>query len=119
MLHHVVLVRTDVSEECRASITRATRIGALGMLAVVTLMMEALRSTETSVLTRTTQPNIQEDGIVHSYRHENLKSYIAHSLVTLYQMKGPLIFILLEVLDLTAGLDTIVANRENGRPCWE
>jgi hypothetical protein len=30
MLHHVALVRTDVSEELSASIIRVTRIGELG-----------------------------------------------------------------------------------------
>jgi hypothetical protein len=34
MLRHVALVRTDVSEELRASIIRVTRIGELGTLAV-------------------------------------------------------------------------------------
>jgi hypothetical protein len=34
MLHHVALVRTDVSEELSASIIRVTRIGQLGTLAV-------------------------------------------------------------------------------------
>jgi hypothetical protein len=34
MLCHVALVRTDVSEELRASIIRVTRIGELGTLAV-------------------------------------------------------------------------------------
>jgi hypothetical protein len=36
-------------------------------------MMEALRSAEMSGLTRATQHNIPEDGILHSHRHENLK----------------------------------------------
>jgi hypothetical protein len=42
-----------------------------------TLMMEALSSSETSVLTRATRRNIPEVGILHSHRHEILQSYIA------------------------------------------
>jgi hypothetical protein len=40
-------------------------------------MMEAVDSSETSVLTRVTRRHIQEVGIPHSDRRENLKSYIA------------------------------------------
>jgi hypothetical protein len=97
MLRLVALVRTDVSEELSASIIRVTRIGELSttlavainrrMLVtanvvtssqiVVTLMMEALSYSETSVLTRATRRNIPEDGILYSHRHKNLGSYIA------------------------------------------
>jgi hypothetical protein len=44
---------------------------------LITLMMEAKDSSETSVLIRETQRNIPQDGILHNQRRENLKSYIA------------------------------------------
>jgi hypothetical protein len=78
MLRRIALVRTDVSEELSACFIRVTRIGELGTLAATlvflrsvrrllvrvsvvpsssilgTLTKEALRSSETSVLTRAT-----------------------------------------------------------------
>jgi hypothetical protein len=43
----------------------------------LTLKMEAIRSSETLILTRATRHQIPEDDIHHSNRSENLKSYKA------------------------------------------
>jgi hypothetical protein len=44
---------------------------------LVTLVMEAICSSETSVLRRAIRRHIPEDGILRSHRRENLQSYIA------------------------------------------
>jgi hypothetical protein len=41
-----------------------------------TLKMEAICSSESSIHTRSTQRHIPDDGILHSHRSENLKSYL-------------------------------------------
>jgi hypothetical protein len=93
-LRSVALVRTDVLEECVATITRVTRIGELlttlavtsnpkhaakspGSAILVTLMMEAIFSSETLILTKVTWRHIPGDGIVLDNRREDLRSYVA------------------------------------------
>jgi hypothetical protein len=49
-----------------------------------TLKMEAIRSSETSVHARSTQPYIPEDGILHSHRRENVKPY--NAVVTTFKL---------------------------------
>jgi hypothetical protein len=44
-------------------------------LILVILMMEAINSSETLVLTRVTRRHIPEDDILHSHSSEKLKSY--------------------------------------------
>jgi hypothetical protein len=71
---------TDVSEERIASIFRVEKSASeepawAGSCSC--LKMEAIRSSETSVQSTTsTQRHTPEDGILHSHRRENLKSYI-------------------------------------------
>jgi hypothetical protein len=85
MVRRMGFVRTGVSEESSASIIKVTRIGELGTSLTVTshrrtlrrntanivpsspifvtLIIEVIRSIETSVLTRATRGNIPERGI--------------------------------------------------------
>jgi hypothetical protein len=89
MLRHMALVRADVS-----SFIRLTRIGELGTLVManipsspilVTLMMEALGSSETSVLTRATQRTIPEDTLLHN---KTLLAYISSQLIKKLPISG-------------------------------
>jgi hypothetical protein len=94
MLRRVAFVRTDILEERIAYVIKVRKIGelmfrrsVLPLLVsanvflispiLVNLIMEAISFYQTSVIVRTTRRNIPEDGILHSHRRENLKSYIA------------------------------------------
>jgi hypothetical protein len=84
----MALVRADVSEKLTSSKIRV-KISELrtllntanvvhSLMIPVTLMMEAIRSSETSDLTRATRRHhIPKDRHLHCYRLEDIKSYIA------------------------------------------
>jgi hypothetical protein len=86
MLRHVALVRGYVSEESIAPVIMVERIGELGtMLAVTTTrIIEAIRSSETPVLTRTTRRNIPEYSILQYKKSLPPPPYGTARLITVF-----------------------------------
>jgi hypothetical protein len=80
MLCRVAVVRigelgTTLAQQRSVLRSLVTANGGPSLPIHIALMMEAIRSSETSALTRATLLNIQEEGILLSHRRENLKSY--------------------------------------------
>jgi hypothetical protein len=69
MIGCVALVTTEKFAIDAANVVPSSAI-------LVTIMMEAPRYPETSVLIRASRHNIPQVGSLHSHRRENLKSYI-------------------------------------------
>jgi hypothetical protein len=73
MLRHMVLVRTDVSEEFLCSVLGLLVTATVHSLPILaTLIMEAIYSSETSVLKRATRCNMPEYGILQVSFRRNL-----------------------------------------------
>jgi hypothetical protein len=84
-LHHQVEKMSELGTTLAVTSNRSTLCFSLVVIANVvpsssipiTLMMEAIHSTETSFLTRITRRHTSEDGILHIHCCKNLKSDIA------------------------------------------
>jgi hypothetical protein len=64
--HHILFLHSVLRSLVASNVVPSSSV-------LVTLMTGTIRSSETLVLTRATQPNIPEDGILHSHCHENCR----------------------------------------------
>jgi hypothetical protein len=92
MLCRVALVRTDVSEECIASIIRVERISRRGIMLAV----------------RATPSNLPEGGIRHSHRRENFSSHTTILLSTVCYRYGFAYFNVPQAVELITQIKKLI-----------
>jgi hypothetical protein len=109
MLRRVVLLRTNVSGERVAFIIRVTRFGELGTTLAATSnrsklrrnTVEATDSSKTSVLTRPTQRNFPEYGILQVLFFTNVHKNSILSIISYYYPRNNKQYRVFDLIELT------------------